>query len=587
MHEYYTVLEIPVDATQEQIKWQYKQLVRIYHPDRFQNENDKAFAAEKLRDINEAYDALSNLPKVSREQSLPVPVVTPNRLDFGTLTRGQRKSMTFRVDNLGYESQNVNFIYSEPHAWFKVSNGRRIYADKPLPMMIDVTAQTRRLSINQHHTGWLDVVMDGITQRLELEIRVLPRQKWSLPSFSLPKIRQLEFSWLKLSWTSFAKPSIPIPPFRSWLRWGAITLTTVAITAAILAAALSAFLVDIPLLQPTPTESISKVVVEQPLAFVSNENKDRIPTISRLGQNGDGPENLLSGGYAPSWSPQGDRVAYLSKREGIVQLHVAGQEDLSSSTLYENAYPVSQIKWSPDGRRLAFLGTSEPSTESDKSNLHKLHWLNTYTTNLKSVVQDTSDELSEITYFAWHPDSESLIYDVRLGNEQFIYHSNVDGPMLYPSKLEGWTASISHDGDSMVFGTKDGLMLFSDFDTDSPTESTLRDQVVWHPTWSPDDSHIAFLGWDSEQYIDLEGIVDPNKIDTEPDLWVMEADGDNVRRLTHNGISNYAWSPTGQQIAYVTGSSVLYLWAIDLQSRNIEPVVEVSDPNFTWLYNSQ
>ncbi|MEZ4622659.1 MAG: DnaJ domain-containing protein [Caldilineaceae bacterium] len=44
MKEYYSILDIPMTATPEEIKAQYRQLVRIYHPDRFQNRDDKAYA---------------------------------------------------------------------------------------------------------------------------------------------------------------------------------------------------------------------------------------------------------------------------------------------------------------------------------------------------------------------------------------------------------------------------------------------------------------------------------------------------------------------------------------------------------------
>ncbi|MEM7131947.1 MAG: DnaJ domain-containing protein [Chloroflexota bacterium] len=58
MKDYYTILDLPPNATDEQIRTQYRQLVRIYHPDRFSNATDRTYAERKLMEINEAYYAL-------------------------------------------------------------------------------------------------------------------------------------------------------------------------------------------------------------------------------------------------------------------------------------------------------------------------------------------------------------------------------------------------------------------------------------------------------------------------------------------------------------------------------------------------
>lgn len=58
------VLSISIDATAEQIKKNYKFLVKRYHPDTTKIE--KGSALETLKLINEAYGVLSNPTKRSR-----------------------------------------------------------------------------------------------------------------------------------------------------------------------------------------------------------------------------------------------------------------------------------------------------------------------------------------------------------------------------------------------------------------------------------------------------------------------------------------------------------------------------------------
>ena len=59
--EYYTTLELERNATKEDIRKQYKVLMKKYHPDK--NLDKKAEAEAKCKDIMEAYEILSDPQK--------------------------------------------------------------------------------------------------------------------------------------------------------------------------------------------------------------------------------------------------------------------------------------------------------------------------------------------------------------------------------------------------------------------------------------------------------------------------------------------------------------------------------------------
>lgn len=58
MNDPYKVLGVPTNATEAQIKEAYRELAKKYHPDKYINNPLADLAAEKMREINEAYDTL-------------------------------------------------------------------------------------------------------------------------------------------------------------------------------------------------------------------------------------------------------------------------------------------------------------------------------------------------------------------------------------------------------------------------------------------------------------------------------------------------------------------------------------------------
>jgi hypothetical protein len=58
MKNYYQILEVEPDASEEMIKEQYLFLVQAWHPDKFSKADQKARAEEKIKEINAAYAAL-------------------------------------------------------------------------------------------------------------------------------------------------------------------------------------------------------------------------------------------------------------------------------------------------------------------------------------------------------------------------------------------------------------------------------------------------------------------------------------------------------------------------------------------------
>ncbi len=93
--DYYKILEIKRDATEDEIKKKYRNLAKKYHPDK--NQGNKT-AEEKFKDISEAYDVLSSKDKKLKYDEL---------LKYGYGNQGG-----FRQTGNSYSTKDFEGIFS-------------------------------------------------------------------------------------------------------------------------------------------------------------------------------------------------------------------------------------------------------------------------------------------------------------------------------------------------------------------------------------------------------------------------------------------------------------------------------------------
>lgn len=131
---------------------------------------------------------------------------------------------------------------------------------------------------------------------------------------------------------------------------------------------------------------------------------------------------------------------------------------------------------------------------------------------------------------------------------------------------------ISPDGTQIVFGSQ----RHGDFDiyimhTDGSNLRRLTDREGYDggPWFSPDGTKIVWRAWypeTAEEKAMWREWMEHDYIAAVPlDLWVMDADGSNKIRLTHNGATNWApsWHPDGKRIVF---SSNMDDWREDLRT---------------------
>jgi hypothetical protein len=105
------------------------------------------------------------------------------------------------------------------------------------------------------------------------------------------------------------------------------------------------------------------------------------------------------------------------------------------------------------------------------------------------------------------------------------------------------------------------------------------------PVWSPDGRRVAFASARQQ----------PPSTPDDPyrwDIWVIDADGSNPRRVTFDGhASEPAWSPDGQSIAYVSqredGSDIFVTGVDAFEPRNVSNTRSASERNPAWSPDGQ
>ena len=271
------------------------------------------------------------------------------------------------------------------------------------------------------------------------------------------------------------------------------------------------------------------------IAFVTDEGEGRdIHVVSAEGQ-GDtillspsGQDEETNEG-SPRWSNEGDMVAYVSESGGVTDIFVFDLSGESQTRITSGDSSELLGDWSPDGQWLVFSRSEHGQGGDDVEGL----WLrNPAGVNLLRLTEGADSDP------VWSPDGDAIAF-VRddLGNDDIYLLRPEDGEDWRGSIVEDrWISSPEEDhspawhpeGDILVFvTTRDGNaeIYTAEFDDEDPPQRlTINEASDTEPVWSPEGDRVAFVS-------DLFG---------ETEILVMDDDGRNQQRLTHNEVRDYA-----------------------------------------------
>lgn len=259
-----------------------------------------------------------------------------------------------------------------------------------------------------------------------------------------------------------------------------------------------------------------------------------------------------------AWSPDGEHIAFSSVRDGNSEIYRVGANGEGLTRLTnsdaEDIYP----SWSPDGARIAFSSNQDGNFE--------IYAVGPEGTDLTRLTSSTAQDFLPV----WSPDSKKIAYTsigVDSNQNEVAVISVVDVVSATVTQLtadsEGsLLPAWSPDGTRITFwSSRDNARTnYGDIymmNADGSEVTRLTNQDIWDDlwvgaAWSPDGARVVY-----------------SAVGDGP-LYVMNADGTNVKRLTNRETPEYfpAWSPDGRKIAFLSNPETTFdIYVVEVPSE--------------------
>ncbi len=280
-----------------------------------------------------------------------------------------------------------------------------------------------------------------------------------------------------------------------------------------------------------------------------------------IGATGESVRRVSDFGYNPVWSPDGklilvasESVTQPSSRPTRSQLWTIAVASGEKKMISEG--DALQPHWSPNGSRIAYWGRPQGSGQGD---------LWTIDADGRAPVQVTREPAMDWGP-VWSPDGTRLYFSSDRGGSMDVWQVAVDersGKLFgEPTAVTvGSAASLEHlsfseDGKQLAYAARQDVRNLKKVGFDPSTEKASGEPVsitrgsipVGFPDPSPGGEWLTYYSTGKKQ-----------------DLFVIRTDGTGQRQLTDDAHRDLwpRWSPDGQRIAFTsnrTGSSEI--WAI-------------------------
>ncbi len=248
----------------------------------------------------------------------------------------------------------------------------------------------------------------------------------------------------------------------------------------------------------------------------------------------------------PQISPDGAWVAYtvatldLEKDKSETALWAVPTGGGEPWRLTAPGYSASRPRWSPDGKRLAFLSSRSIGDDDAKTQV--------WAFDLRGGdAQPLSEVKQGVDSYEWSPDGSRMLLSIQDAKPEDLL-DDAEKAKKKPEPHVIDRLQFKQDCAGYLDRRRTHLYVL-DLGDKVLTQITSGDYDDSQGAWSPDGKLVAFA---SNRTAEADG-------NENSDLWIVAAantdQGRTLRRVTSNQGADYspAWSPDGKSLVYVTG----------------------------------
>jgi len=265
------------------------------------------------------------------------------------------------------------------------------------------------------------------------------------------------------------------------------------------------------------------------------------------------------GDNAPTWSPDGATLAFVSPRTGAPQVHLIAADGGEARALTRLAQGAGSPTWSPDGRQLLVTSAVALDLESREAGREAEAFPPPDAPEVAWRLPYKSDGVGYLLKRAFH----LFMVDAQSGNERRLTR----GP------FDVLSACWSPDGRSVAFTrTRAGREAHRtdlwrlDLDDGRETQLTHDIAAVMSPAWSPDGTRIVFAGGRTEGSAQAR-------------LYLADLREGSVRQLAHDDLEVASatvlhWTPDSRALLLVVATHACqHVVRVDATTGDVTPLL--------------